>query len=135
MQGNGHWRGLSCDLVILVAPAEKNWESMEVLAFKSTVLKRRFNEALKSLKESERSSHFELPVFLPLDKGSRKNVGHGVSNLKASALWIVRVAAAELKLKMTGSVPETFIDRVKREFAERNDVDVSKVVVEFRILT
>jgi hypothetical protein len=29
---------------------------------------------------------------------------------------------------------ETFINRVKREFAERNEVDVTRVSVEFRIL-
>jgi hypothetical protein len=134
LQSNNRWRGLSVDLVIVVVPAEKNSESVEVLAFKPTVLKRCFNEALKGLEQSERSSRFEMPIFVPLDKESRKNVGHGVSNLKEKALWTVRLGADELKLKTSSAAVETFIDRVKREFAEKNEVDVSKVVVEFRIL-
>jgi len=80
------------------------------------------------------SSRFEMPIFVPLDKESRKNVGHGVSNLKQLALWTVRVGADELKDKTVNHNVETFIDRVKREFAERNEVEVDKVVVEFRIL-
>src|SRR4051812_39915605 len=56
LQSNNRWRGLSVDLVIVVVPAEKNSESVEVLAFKSTPLRRRFTEALKGLEQSERSS-------------------------------------------------------------------------------
>jgi hypothetical protein len=126
---------LSVDLVIAVVPAEKNSESIEVLAFDSKVLRGCFDKALKGLEQADRSSRFEMPIFVPLDKESRKNVGHGVSNLKEMALWTVRVGADELKLKTSSAAAETFIDRVKREFAEKNEVDVSKVVVEFRILT
>jgi len=135
MQTSGRWRGLSVDLVLAVVPAEKNSESVEVLAFDSTVLKDRFDKALKGLEHADRPARYEMPVFVPLDRETRKNVGHGVSNLKEVALWTQRVGAAELKFKISIDSVETFIDRVKREFAERNQVDVSKVVVEFRILT
>jgi len=135
VQTNGRWRGLSVDLVLAVVPAEKNSESIEVLAFDSKVLRGCFDKAFKGLEQADRSSRFEMPIFVPLDKESRKNVGHGVSNLKEMALWTVRVGADELKLKTSSAAAETFIDRVKREFAEKNEVDVSKVVVEFRILT
>jgi hypothetical protein len=135
LQSNGRFRGLSVDFVVVVVPAQKNSDILEVLVFKSSVLKRRFSEALKGMEEADRSSRFQMPIFVPLDKESRKNVGHGVSNLKQLALWTVRVGADELKLKTSSAAAETFIDRVKREFAEKNEVDVSKVLVEFRILT
>lgn len=134
MQPNGRWRGLTGDRVVLVVPAENNSEGVEVLAFRSTTLKRVFDEAFEDLAQSDRSSRYEIPVFVPLDRDSRKNVGHKVSNLKKSALWTVRLGPDELKSKVVPDNVESFIDRVKREFAERNQVDVSKVEVEFRIL-
>jgi hypothetical protein len=133
-QPNGGWRGLSVDIVIAVVPAEKNSESIEVLAFDSKILRSCFDKALKGIKQADRSARFEIPIFVPFDKESRKNVGHGVSNLRDEALWTVS-GADKLKLKTPSAATETFIDRVKREFAERNEVDPSKVVVEFRILT
>jgi hypothetical protein len=136
MQTNAQWRTLDyVNLVLAVVPAAKNSEIVEVLAFDSTALKGRFDIASKGLERADRSSSFEMPIFIPIDKESRKNVGHSVSNLKEIALWSVSVSAAAMKVKTSGDSAGTFIDRVKREFAERNEVDVSKVVVEFRILT
>ncbi|WP_154072122.1 hypothetical protein [Bradyrhizobium erythrophlei] len=136
MQTNSQWRTLeNVDLVLAVVPAAKNSEIVEVLAFDSTALKARFDIASKGLERVDRSSSFEMPIFIPIDKESRKNVGHSVSNLKEIALWSVNVSAAAMKVKASDDRAGTFIDRVKREFAERNEVDVSKVVVEFRILT
>jgi hypothetical protein len=136
MQTNSQWRTLeNVDLVLAVVPAAKNSEIVEVLAFDSTALKARFDIASKGLERVDRSSSFEMPIFIPIDKESRKNVGHSVSNLKEIALWSVNVSAAAMKVKASDDSAGTFIDRVKREFAERNEVDVSKVVVEFRILT
>jgi hypothetical protein len=136
MQTNAQWRALSnVDLVLAVVPAAKNSENVEVLAFDSTALIGRFNIASKGLERADRSSSFEMPIFIPIDKESRKNVGHGVSNLKEIALWSVNVRAVAMKIKTSDDSSGTFIDRVKREFAERNEVDVSKVVVEFRILS
>jgi len=54
--------------------------------------------------------------------------------LKNHALWSIRVSASQLEEQDRQDDPDTFIERVKREFAARNDVDVSKVSVEFRIL-
>jgi hypothetical protein len=136
MQTNSQWRTLeNVDMVLAVVPAAKNSEIVEVFAFDSTALKARFDIASKGLERVDRSSSFEMPIFIPIDKESRKNVGHTVSNLKEIKLWSFNVSAAAMKVKASGDNAGTFIDRVKREFAERNEVDVSKVVVEFRILT
>jgi hypothetical protein len=136
MQTNSHWRTLdNVDRVLAVVPAAKNSEIVEVLFFDAREVKARFDIASKRLERADRSSSFELPIFVPIGKESRKNVGHSVSNLKEIALWWVNISAAAIKVKTSGDSTGTFIDRVKREFAERNEVDVSKVVVEFRILT
>jgi hypothetical protein len=135
MQTNSHWRTLdNVDPVLAVVPAAKNSEFVDIFAFNAVALKAYFDLASKSLGRADRSSSFEMPIFIPIDKESRKNVGHNVSNLKEIKLWSA-VKAAAMKVKMSDDSQETFIDRVKREFAERNEVDVSKVVVEFRILT
>jgi hypothetical protein len=136
MQTNSHWRTLdNVDLVLAVVPVAKNSEFVEVLAFDAAALKARFDLASKGLGRADRSSSFEMPIFIPIDKVSRKNVGHSVSNLYEIKLWTASVSAAAMKVKTSDDSQGTFIDRVKREFAERNEVDVSKVVVEFRILT
>lgn len=133
LQPSGRWGGLSVDLVIAVVPAEKNSETVEVVAFDPAVLTKIFEKAREGLEDAGRASRFDLPIFVALDQVSRRKLGHGVSNIKAAALWTVTVGVDELK--SPSAAAETFIEKVKREFAEKNEVDVSKVVVEFRILT
>jgi hypothetical protein len=53
--------------------------------------------------------------------------------LKKAALWSARIEAKRLKDQNLGGQSESFFDRVKREFADKNGVDVGRVSVEFRI--
>src|SRR5260221_541096 len=55
------------------------------------------------------------------------------AKLKKRAVWSVRLSAEEVRARTSAASGETFYERVKREFAERNGVDVSQVEVEFRI--
>jgi hypothetical protein len=103
------------------------------LAFDAPPLIAVFEKAWKALEKAGRSLSFEIPIFVPLDEISRKNVGHDVANLKALAIWSVRLSAEEVMARNSAESGETFYERVKREFAERSGVDVSKVEVEFRI--
>ena len=130
------WRTLgSVDLVVAVAPVGGDSDDIEVLAFDAEILTSRFDEAWKILEKANRALSFETPIFVPLDEVSRKNLGHNIANLKAVADWSNRLSLANVTERSAAAVPETFIDRVKREFAEKNGVDVSKVVVEFRIVS
>jgi hypothetical protein len=97
-------------------------------------MRKRFNDALKALEKAERVLELDVPIFVALDEKSKKNVGHSVAGLKKDADWSVTVGQKELQNRQRNEDLETFIERVKREFAERNEVDVSKVSVEFRIL-
>jgi hypothetical protein len=71
-----------------------------------------------------------MPIFIPLDEASRKNLGHDIANLKASALWSEELTRSQVKAM--GAVDD-FFERVRQEFADRIGVDASKVEVEFRL--
>jgi hypothetical protein len=128
------WRTAgSVNLIVAVVPARDSKEDLEVLAFDSKRLIAEFDKAWKALKAAGRPISFEIPVFVPLDEVSRKNLGHGIANLKDIAEWTVRVPVKEVRDRSLAESAETFYERVKREFAERTGVDVTKVEVEFRI--
>ena len=130
------WRTLSdVDVVIAVAPVGDGSDAYEIIAFAAKPLIACFDQAWKTLKKANRALAFGVPVFIPLDEGSKKNVGHDVANLMELKDWAVARSLSEMRALSSVTAPDTFIDRVKREFAERNEVDVSKVVVEFRIIT
>jgi hypothetical protein len=132
---SGEFRTLGrVHLVLAVVPDEKNSNDLAVIAFDSKILRGWYSRALKALDRAGRTPDLEVPIFIPLDEQSRKNVGHSVSGLKKAALWSVCIEAEKLKDLHLSESTETFLDRVKREFAERNEVDVSKVFVEFRIM-
>jgi hypothetical protein len=131
----GRWRTASAvDLVVAVVPALIG-KDIEVMAFDKQPLIAAFEKAWKALEKAGRSLSFEIPIFIPLDEVSRKNVGHNIANLKALAVWSVRLSAEEVMARTSAASGETFYERVKREFAERNGVDVSRVEVEFHIKT
>jgi hypothetical protein len=124
------WRTLSSvDYVVAVLPATKDSQSLEVFFFDATTLVQKFNQALEALKRSNRSPSLDMPVFVPVDPGSRKNLGHRVAGLKA--IWSRKVSPEYLGTKVRR---ETFIERVRREFAEIVGADPDKVVVEFRVV-
>jgi hypothetical protein len=132
-QSKSRWRTVGAvDLVVVVVPA-LDGQDIEVLVFDARPLIAVFEKAWKALETAGRSLSFEIPIFVPLDEVSRKNVGHDIANLKALAIWSVNLSAEEARARSSVESAETFYDRIKREIAERNGVDVSKVEFEFRI--
>ena len=67
--------------------------------------------------------------------GSDKNLGTLVGGIKKEQLWCATFEISELAEPKPDDNDSDFFERVKREFAERNGVDVGKVTVEFRIIT
>ncbi len=122
------------DQVITVVPAAEDPRLCEVFSFDARVLENAFDDALKTILEQNPNLSHKAPIFVGLDAfdGPHRGV---MSGLKSKAQWsismpIVSTASASQSKKKHG-----FIERVKREFAEINGVDVSKVVVEFRIIS
>lgn len=132
---DGGWRTLqSVEMVLCVVPDDKSSGDFVVLAFDARKLTTEFDKALKALEKEKRAPELDIPIFIPIDNQSKKNVGHNIAGLKDAAAWSLPISSKQLEDYRLNEDLETFIERVKREFAERNEVDVSKVSVEFRIL-
>jgi hypothetical protein len=128
-QSNTRWRTLhSVDLVIAVVPAEENQDEAEVFMFDSKKLVRIFNRAWKALESAKRPVGFNMPVFVPIDEVSRKNVGHDVANLKKHKIWSIPLTSEELA-KRSSSDEESYVDQFRRRFAADNGVNVSQVMI------
>lgn len=128
---DGDWRTLSSvDYVFVLAPAKNGTGSVEALLFTADMLVKPFDEAWQELLEAGRPLGALMPIFVPLDKRSKKNVGHQVGNLAALAINGKIFSRSELK-KM--GVEDDFFGRVRQELADRLGVDVEKVDFEFRI--
>jgi hypothetical protein len=123
------WRTLSVvDLVVVVVPGEESKDKAEVFAFKKKPLERIFNRAWKALEEAKRPIGFNMPVFVPIDRVSRKNVGHDICDLKRRAIWSVPLSSEELEQR-SGAPEESYVDQFRRRFAAENGVNISQVMI------
>jgi hypothetical protein len=132
---DGYWRTVSdVDLVVVAVPAYRNSSAIEVLGFEASAMIERFNAALKTLPSS---SAADLPVVIAIDEKTRRGSRNVPADLKSAALWhYVLPLSAPLLLDIANSQSRKgFVERVKREFAQLNGVDVSKVAVEFKIIS
>ena len=68
-----------------------------------------------------------MPVFVPIDEISRKNVGHDV-DLKKLAIRPIPLTSEELA-KHSSSDEESYVDQFRRRFAAENGVNVSQVMI------
>jgi hypothetical protein len=128
-QSNKRWRTLHVvDLVVAVVPAEKDKDEADVFAFEKKALVRIFDRAWKALENAKRPVGFNMPVFIPIDEVSRKNVGHDIGNLKKLALWSVHLTAEQLAERSFGK-EESYVDQFRRRFAAENGIDLDEVMV------
>jgi hypothetical protein len=128
-QPNKDWRTLhAVDLVIAVVPGEKNPDEADVFGFEREKLIRAFNRAWKALEHAKRPLGFNIPIFVPIDEVSRKNVGHTIGNLKKRADWTVHLTERELEKRSAG-IEESYLEAFRRRFAAENGVDVDQVMV------
>lgn len=128
---NKKWRAAgTAHCVLAFVPSLDKDYAIEVYAFSPKMLIKKFDEAWDALEKAGRALGPQMPIFVPLDKASRKNLGHDVSNLKEIALW--SDAFKRSQLKAMGAVDD-FFERIRQELADRVGADVSKVDFEFRI--
>jgi hypothetical protein len=139
---DGKWRTIpGVDEVIVAVPAEDNEESIDVFGFEPELMLELFDRAAEVQRKRNSNVSEELPICVALDEGRSKGFGKSISGLKNNAKWrkAVTINASILEIakklesakKADGALD--FFERVKREFAERNGVDVSKVTVHFAI--
>lgn len=128
-QTDSRWRTLDAvELVVVVVPDKHNSDEADVFAFERKALVRAFDRAWNVLESAKRPTGFNVPIFIPLDEESRKNVGHDVRNLKRYAVWSVHLTEQELD-KLTSGKKESYVDEFRRRFAAENGIDVSQVMV------
>jgi hypothetical protein len=134
---DGRWITIpAVDEIVVAVPSAEDPSSAEVLSFDREVMIHACNAALAARKREYPELSHKAPIFIELDSSDKADSPDVASGLKAKAKWRTSVPLAAVRTHKSASVPpaESFIERVKREFAELNGVDVSKVVVEFKII-
>ena len=131
-QSEHRWRTLhAVDLVVVVVPVKTKEGGADVIAFEKDSLTRMFDLAWSTLAKAKLQIGLNLPVFIPIDDKSRKNVGHGVAGLKRLAMWSVHLAQDELT-ERSERPDEDYVLEFRRRYAAEKGVDIDKV--EVRIL-
>jgi hypothetical protein len=133
---DGRWMTIpNVDEVVVAVPSAEEPDSAEVLCFDSDVMIEAFDAALAArMKQDSKLSH-KAPIFIALDHSAKGSSPNLQSGLKTKSKWRTLIPLSAVSMpSLARPSAEGFIDRVKREFAELNGVDVSKVVVEFRII-
>jgi hypothetical protein len=153
-QWSGRWFEVpGLNEVVIVSPSLHDPRLADVIGFDAGVLIQVF-EVLDTLRNGPYTENRELnfPILVALDPRPGDESNSSSSNLIEKASWVAEVslpepastsidhvvdgreparavASSEPKVK-----PEGFIERVRREFAEINGVDVGKVMVNFHIV-
>jgi hypothetical protein len=136
---NGNWRTIpKVDLVLVAVPADEA-AAADVFAFDKDVLLNVFNATVDVVEKNKRSkSRFKAPVFVALDDVKNFRTGRVQLGLKARALWQVQIPLSRSALASvsggTGATRAELIERLKREMAEFAGVDISKIILEIRII-
>ena len=124
----------SVDWVLCVVPAYKSETAFMVFAFEAVKLSAWFDRALMALEKAGRAPALDVPIFIPLDQKSEKNVGHDVAGLKRAALWSEKIDQEKLADDTRRDELDELFDLLKQKVAEREGIDVSKVVIQVRYL-
>lgn len=124
------WRTLNAvDLVIAVVPAAEGETGADFFVLPKKPVQRVFNRAWKALEAAKRPLGFNIPIFVPLDQNSRKNVGHDIGNLKKTAEWPPVHLGEEELLAKSVDAKENYINDFCCRYAAENGVDVSQVLI------
>jgi hypothetical protein len=124
----GKWRTIpSAHLVVIAVPAQNHPDCAEVFAFDPKVIIRAF-DALerKALSGNPKGKVSKSPFFIALDH-QLDDTNNLRSNLKKKSVWSA-IAALKPQGRPVDRNAE-FSDRIRREFAELNGVDIGSVTI------
>jgi hypothetical protein len=132
-QPSGGWTTLArMDEVIVVVPSRDDQTVAEVFSFDPQVLIAELDKELAIQKARVPDLSYKTPIFVSLDDRRRRSK-ELIPGIKSKCKWSDLVAVGAVSQSAgTETVPQ-FIDRVKREYAELNKVDVDRVKVQFSI--
>jgi hypothetical protein len=127
---DGRWITIpTVDEIVVAVPSTEDPSSAEVLSFDREVVIDACNAALSAQKRQYPELSHKAPIFIALDTSDKGRSSKVASGLTAKAKWRISIPLGTVRTPRV----ESFIERVKREFADLNGVDVSRVVVEFTI--
>jgi hypothetical protein len=128
---DGRWITIpTVDEIVVAVPSAEDPSSAEVLSFDREVVIDACNAALAAQKKEYPKLSYKAPIFIALDASDKGRASKVASGLTAKAKWRTSIPLGTVRTPRV----ESFIERVKREFADLNGVDVSKVMVEFKII-
>lgn len=129
----GDWRTIGNVDEVLVAVPSEDKSCVEVMSFDPNLLKEIFDHALTQ--RPDLKTEYGLPLFIQLDDKRSRRAGSVTRGLKEQSQWREVITPDEEMLRKAAEQfsARGFIERVKKEFAEINGVDVSKVTVHFGI--
>jgi hypothetical protein len=136
---NGTWRTIpKMDLVVVAVPAS-DVQAADVLAFDPDVLMGVFNATVDIVEKGKRNkARFKAPIFVALDDIKNSRTGVVRPGLKAKAEWQVQIPLDHSSLRappIDGDQSRArFFDRLKQQVADFVGVDISKIVLEIRII-
>ena len=130
---NSGWRTIpKVHEVVVAVPSRTDPDSLiEVFCFDRQTVIAKFDAAIE--RAGNRSLSPKAPVFVALDDTPQSGSGALEGGLGREATWSEEISVKSITARLSIQ-SDGFIERVKREFAERNGVDVRKVIVEFRIV-
>jgi hypothetical protein len=127
---DGRWMTIpTVDEIVVAVPSPEEPGSAEVLGFDREVVIDACNAALAAQKRQYPELSHKAPIFIALDTPNKGRSSKVASGLAAKAKWRISIPLGTVRTPRA----ESFIERVKREFADLNGVDVSRVEVEFTI--
>ncbi len=129
---SGQWRTIpDVDEVVVAVPLDYSKKSIEVIGFDPKDILKAFNAALKHHKDLSA----DAPIFVSLDSDN-KGPAYPTALLTKKAKWkaTFEIDGKTLKSLQGNENQIGLIARFKREFAELNGVDESKVEIQFRII-
>jgi hypothetical protein len=135
-QPDGTWTTISkVDEVLIVVPANDPPDAAEVFAFAPAVLIEAFNAVLAARTEDKGELACKVPIFVSLDTPVRGTFDPVAVGLREKAEWRTVVPLASVREREGTDRGSTMalLERVKREYADLQGVDVGCVSVEFRI--
>ena len=103
-----------------------------VFAFEAKKLSVWFNKALEALEKADRAPALDVPIFIPLDQKSKKNVGHDIAGRASRSLARDRIHPKKMADTMRRDEVDELFDLLKQKLAEREGIDVSKVVIQVK---
>jgi hypothetical protein len=131
---DGKWVTVpNVDEVIFVVPAADGSDSAEVLSFRPSIVIDAFNHALDRLKRQNPALSYKAPVFVALDDATDDDFATASSALKEKAQWTKVISIDSVRRSRQRESVREFRERVHREFAKLQGLDISDVAVEFTI--